>query len=628
MTIAWNQLPTLPGHVRHLHALVYLDLRHNRLQRLPSDLALIEGLGQVLLEGNPLNLSIAASHPEGVLERFLRDLHQRSRTQNPYPAQTRQCWLRMLQGDPALLEDFPADLCVAALDSPMSAVREAAAAVLSALTTSPIPPSGPATIFFAGQFPRIQKSEVEKAMLSAGFNIERRLLPAPMTVVLGDRPGALRESALRSGHRLAFEGHVEAWLASYKGKFLVADPGESTMAANLRRLIRSYKKENIEIAAMMMAGAGTPASLLTDLLAIRLFHKDPEVRNITGGAFARLADRQLKAFVDRQLAQHFQEEDDYDVEALVAALARNASLEAGTLVGAAMELKQAGLGLAMLLPESERFPHYMACMKDGQLQLAGLGFSSFPESLKLLPDLRFLMLSRNHLRHLPEDLTPFSPLEMLDLAENRLAELPDGIQVLQHLTGLDLSQNRLRQLPPSMGRLGRLEALRLDHNPLADLPETLSGMKRLEMLGLYGCRLGQVPSVVWELDSLRSLDLGQCFLQCLPDVIPRLPLLESFGLRDNPLQALPEWIGHLQGLKYLDLSLVSSRTLPESLTGHSSLQRIYLIRDDSMDWEQVLPILASMPKLQYAYLRGKRIVRNAQLLIEERLPGVRVFWNG
>jgi hypothetical protein len=154
-----------------------------------------------------------------------------------------------------ILEDFPAELCLAALDSPLSAVREAARKLLPRLFPSPLPKVGPASILFAGQFPGIHKAEMEKMLGAAGFKIERRLFgPPSMIVVAGERSGAIREEALKNGNPIALEGHLEAWLAVDKGEFLSASPVVHPLNENLRRLVRSYKKENIEMALVRFVG--------------------------------------------------------------------------------------------------------------------------------------------------------------------------------------------------------------------------------------------------------------------------------------------------------------------------------------------------------------------------------------
>lgn len=620
LSIQRNQLREIPVGLRHLTRLHYLDLSYNRLQQLPTSLLLIEALQHLFLEGNPLAWVLPSAHPEGDWELMVKELRR-----NKAPIQDRIRWFRLLQSDTDLCHEEAPHLLAAALDSPLAAVRAAAKLLLPQWFPSPLPATGPAEICIGGTI--ASKSMVVKAFQSAGFHV----LPRPNSatiVILGERPGAMAAQAFADGNPIGYEGHLAAWIKAAQGEFLSASTTAHPMTANLRRLIRSYRKENIEMAFVIMAKAGIPPELLTEMLAIKLFHSDLEVRAQAAEAFSQLADRQLQAFVARQVDQHYKAELVEKVPELVEALLRNKAIVAATLVDAAIDLAQGHLGLVLLLPEAERLPHFQKFLQEGQLNLSNLRIGTFPTALAQLHDLRFLMLSRNQLRELPHDLQAFSKIEMLDLADNHLTTLPPELGALQQLKGLDLSHNRLRALPDSIGTLPSLEALRLDRNPLTALPATLTQLPHLEMLSLYGCKFAQFPSVVWELTSLKSLELGECNLRVLPSLLEGFAELESLGLRENPLTELPAWLGELKALRYLDLSLMPVRQLPASLHGHPRIERMYLIRDESMDWEQVIPILASMPRLRYVYLRGKKIVRNIQLLIEDQLPRVRVYWNG
>ncbi len=620
LTISRNQLHALPDSLRHLHHLSYLDVSFNALHTLPSGLILIESLEHLMLEGNPLRLALPSTDPEHDLERLFQELKRGKGSANE-----RQRWFRLVQGDATLLADAAPHQLAAMLDSVLPQVRAAAKELLPIWFPSPLPTAGPAEIVFAGNI--TGKSKYQKSLQAAGFQVLNRPT-ANAILVLGDRPGAMAQQAFAQGNPIAYEGHLVGWLKAAQGEFLSSGAQVNPMTESLRRLIRSYRKENIEIALVMMSKAGIPPALLTELLAIQLFHSDPEIKAKAAAAFAQLADKQVRAFVERQIAQYFKAELLEKVPALVEALLRNKALDAPTLVDAAIDLAQGSLGLVLLLPEKDRLPHFQKFLKEGQLNLSNLHLATLPEALAQVRDLRYLMLSRNQLTELPSDLAPFAALEMLDLAENQLIQVPESVGILRRLTGLDVSQNRLRNLPDSIAEMTSLEALRLDRNPLVGLPDALADLPQLEMLGLYGCKFAHFPAVVWRLRGLRSLDVGECNLRELPDTIGGFPHLESLAMRDNPLGHLPEWIGEMPALRFLDLSLLPARMLPTSLHGHARVERIYLIRDESMDWEQVLPILASMPRLRYVYLRGRKIVRNIQLLIEDKLPRVRVIWNG
>jgi Leucine-rich repeat (LRR) protein len=616
LLLSRNMLRELPESIRHLQQLSYLDISDNRLQQLPHSLVLLDRLEHIMLAGNPLGYALPSVDPESDLAHILKELRRSKANASDHVR-----WWRLLQGDATLLADEEPYLLAAALDSPLTPVRAAAALLLPQWFPSPLPKKGPADILFAGTISG--KTKYQRALQQAGFQILLRQQPDTI-VVLGDRPAQAGKQAFAAGNRIAYEGHLEEWLKAAQGEYLSGKAKTHPMTTNLRRLIRTYRKENIEMALVMMSRAGVPPELLTELLAVKLFHTDPEIQQKAAQAFSQLAEKQLQAFVDRQVAQHDIALHPEKVAALVQALLRNTSLNASALIDAAVDLAGGGLGLVLLLPDSERLPHFEKFLKAGQLQLSNLQLPAFPLALAQLPALRYLMLSRNRLQELPSDLQPFSQLEMLDLAENALTAMPDGIGILRQLKGLDLSSNRLRHLPDSIGEMQALEALRLDRNPLLTLPASLTQLPSLEMLGLFGCKFAHFPEIVWQLGGLRSLDVGECNLHSLPANIAGFAHLESLSLRNNPLAQLPEWLGDLPALRFLDLSMLPGRTLPERLRGHAQLERIYLLRDESMDWEQVIPILASMPRLRYAYFRGRKIVRNIQLLMEEKLPRVRV----
>ncbi|MBL0016761.1 MAG: leucine-rich repeat domain-containing protein [Bacteroidetes bacterium] len=105
LTLGLNQLLEVPESIRHLTRLKYLDLRSNRLQHLPVALALLDEMEQIQLKGNPLHLTVNASDPEGLLERFFREmkLAKTGRKPSKYTQQTRRCWLQLLKAIPKSL---------------------------------------------------------------------------------------------------------------------------------------------------------------------------------------------------------------------------------------------------------------------------------------------------------------------------------------------------------------------------------------------------------------------------------------------------------------------------------------------------------------------------------------------
>jgi hypothetical protein len=77
-------------------------------------------------------------------------------------------------------------------------------------------------------------------------------------------------------------------------------------------------------------------------------------------------------------------------------------------------------------------------------------------------------------------------LRWLILTGNHLAELPPEIGLCTQLQKLMLAGNQLRALPPTLAQCHRLELLRLSANQLTELPEWLLQLPRLAWLAYAG----------------------------------------------------------------------------------------------------------------------------------------------
>jgi Leucine-rich repeat (LRR) protein len=64
----------------------------------------------------------------------------------------------------------------------------------------------------------------------------------------------------------------------------------------------------------------------------------------------------------------------------------------------------------------------------------------------------------------------------LNLAGLGLASVPESVAELTNLTILNLADNRLTELPGWMGNLTQLTTLRLDGNQLAELPDWMAAV--------------------------------------------------------------------------------------------------------------------------------------------------------
>eukprot|EP01127_Copromyxa_protea_P009760 TRINITY_DN231_c0_g1_i2.p1 TRINITY_DN231_c0_g1~~TRINITY_DN231_c0_g1_i2.p1 ORF type:complete len:2533 (-),score=509.78 TRINITY_DN231_c0_g1_i2:1516-9114(-) len=91
-----------------------------------------------------------------------------------------------------------------------------------------------------------------------------------------------------------------------------------------------------------------------------------------------------------------------------------------------------------------------------ELDVSGLGFSSFPEELQRLTNLTSLSLSKNRMKQLPTLISDFALLKKLNVSENKLTEIPASLGFLKLLEELDISSNNLDELPVSLGLLKNL----------------------------------------------------------------------------------------------------------------------------------------------------------------------------
>uniref|UniRef100_A0A8C4WDT8 TIR domain-containing protein n=1 Tax=Gopherus evgoodei TaxID=1825980 RepID=A0A8C4WDT8_9SAUR len=330
-------------------------------------------------------------------------------------------------------------------------------------------------------------------------------------------------------------------------------------------------------------------------------------------------------------------------------------------LGLACQVLGSLLALTSLDIKHSKVPPSRLAQLGACTNLTWLDLSTTPLSRlawgRVLPQLRVLILRRNHLTKLEDGVfRPLSALTHLDLSRNRLTYLYKGtflgmaslrtlllqgcqlayikasaFQSLLHLRTLLLSGNRILTLQKwAFKGLTSLRHLSLAQNGLYKLSQgSFLGLKALETLDLSRNRLlayGKYdsPAPFASLPALRGLDLGSQEAQ--PPV--RLPSklfqglgnLQELSLRDNPGGVfLNLSLAPLAGLLFLDLSdIYPSREGPFSLRpglfqGLGNLRRLRLDGSSLRD----LPgeVFSSLASLEWLSLRenGLRNVSRAPL---------------
>lgn len=171
-----------------------------------------------------------------------------------------------------------------------------------------------------------------------------------------------------------------------------------------------------------------------------------------------------------------------------------AKLRAGQLAGAKR------LDLSCGLTE---FPQEIFQLADTLeiLNLSSNALSSLPQDLYRLSHLRILFCSDNAFTELPACLGQCAQLSMIGFKANQIESVPSAALPPQ-LRWLILTDNRIRHLPEALGQRPLLQKLMLAGNHLHALPERLTDCKRLELIRLAANQFTELPNSVLALPSL------------------------------------------------------------------------------------------------------------------------------
>ncbi|MEM7037509.1 MAG: hypothetical protein AAF570_11050, partial [Bacteroidota bacterium] len=617
---------------RHLHLpdgdwmnrLRYLDLRASALTNFPTKLARVTDLEHLHVDDARFLGYIPGQDVAQRLQQFFRDT-----AGGKLPSALRQFYLQVLLLDTAAVKACPAEARWSALDATQSFIRQNALTLLHDILPNPLNRPDLQRVVLLGHFNELNRSQARRVLKEKGIKLGG-LASGPGTVVIvGERPGKNLGRALDREMPVGVEGHLVEFLQANSEAYLTAahDPNDP-MLANLLSLLNAAEGESVMMALSFMEGGGIPEKALSRVVVLRFFHKAEAVRKQAAALLQKHQGRSFSWFLDRCF-QQARREFAIDGVALLRLLCAHAELDPEILVGVLTELKLYGsakgealkLILEMPKPTQEKL---LPQVLGPQVQMDRIELEALPEALFDLTEVMHLVARYNALTDLSPKIAQLTKLEALDLSFNQLRALPEALWEVEGLHDLNVSNNLLHHVPMP-DKVHGLKALMLDRNPLEGLPDGLERLKWLELLSLYGCELGRIPDFVWEMRTLRDLELGDNGLKNLPEKVGDLRWLRTLNLKNNPIDHFPEWIGELPALKYLDLSYSRATHLPESLRQSTSLERIYLTRDESMNWEQVVDVLKDIPSLRNLYLKRGKIVREVEKMIGDRLPdGVRI----
>ncbi len=172
-------------------------------------------------------------------------------------------------------------------------------------------------------------------------------------------------------------------------------------------------------------------------------------------------------------------------------------LRRGELVG----IKRLDLSCALT-----EFPEEIFALADSLevLNLSGNQLTALPADLPRLRKLNVLFCSDNPFTEVPEVLGECAGLEMVGFKANRIQHVP-AASLPPQLRWLILSDNHVATLPTQLGERPRLQKLMLAGNRLSALPDSLSACANLQLLRIAANRFEQLPTWLMQLPALAWL---------------------------------------------------------------------------------------------------------------------------
>lgn len=168
--------------------------------------------------------------------------------------------------------------------------------------------------------------------------------------------------------------------------------------------------------------------------------------------------------------------------------------------------KLAGIQRLDLSCGLEQFPREIFDLADSLqvLNLSGNALSSLPDDLHRLTRLEVLFVSDNLFTELPRVLGRCARLSMIGFKANRIEHVP-AESLPPQLRWLILTDNHLQALPDQLGQCPLLQKLMLAGNRLQSLPASLAHCQQLELLRISANQLQSLPDWLMQMPALAWL---------------------------------------------------------------------------------------------------------------------------
>lgn len=171
--------------------------------------------------------------------------------------------------------------------------------------------------------------------------------------------------------------------------------------------------------------------------------------------------------------------------------------------------KLLGAKTLKLSSELKTFPEEIFTLADTLelLDLSGNYLSELPEDFDRFQNLKILFLSENNFTKIPCILAKCKNLDIIGFKANQISQIEEDA-FPEDLRWLILTNNHLPQIPPSIGKCHRLQKLMLAGNKLTSLPIELANCKNLELLRISANQISEMPTWLFSLPKLSWVALA------------------------------------------------------------------------------------------------------------------------
>ncbi len=225
-----------------------------------------------------------------------------------------------------------------------------------------------------------------------------------------------------------------------------------------------------------------------------------------------------------------------------------------------------------------------------KLRLSMYEIKYLSPEIQKLPKLEEFSISESIIEEFPDIVLKLTKLKRLDMANNKITKIPNEIDQLINLEELNVSGNYLiTKIPDTIGNLTKLKTLKVHYNILTEIPDTIGNLTNLETLYLNNNKITKIPDIIGNLTKLKILNLGYNKLKYLPDTIGNLTELKSIYVQVNELVTLPQSMAKLNNLSdYVDFSKNPYKYIPENVQKNLAKHLTFLPKPfPTDDWVSV-----------------------------------------